>query len=316
VDPLWASIAEFWWIAPAAAGAGALGVIGVRRPRRPQWRIAYDAARAELRTAQSRAAAATSAVRIARAQLSRVHAERATLRATDADVAAARHALQHAQHEVKAAGAAVRVHRARVAAERKALASGSDPAHAPVARLHAAYDAVTARWMSYETDPAKLISFPALTDPRVPATSAFIAARSHAQETRPADGARLTPDEYVAYRDAVENLERTFTAAEAEAWRQARAVGGAPPEPDHWSITAQSAVLRSSEMLARSGEALARMAESAAAAVRDARAARDDADDADQTPRPPRTPRPPERDAPPPRVWPVPGRGRRRAPDA
>lgn len=86
--------------------------------------------------------------------------------------------------------------------------------------------------MAYETDPARLIAFPALTDARQPLTAAFLAAEHRARDVRPASPhARITPPQFTAYRDAVAAVSRAFDAAEAEAWRQARAAGDAPARP-------------------------------------------------------------------------------------
>ncbi|WP_223848755.1 hypothetical protein [Microbacterium hominis] len=86
--------------------------------------------------------------------------------------------------------------------------------------------------MTYETDPARLIAFPAMTDARQPLTAAFLAVERRARERRPASAqARITPPQFAAYRDAVAAVSRAFDAAEADAWRQARAAGDAPARP-------------------------------------------------------------------------------------
>ena len=86
--------------------------------------------------------------------------------------------------------------------------------------------------MEYETDPARLIVFPAMSDGRVAETAAYLTARAEAQQLRPASAqARITPEAFATYRTAVERLTLTFEAAEAEAWRQARAAGMVAPEP-------------------------------------------------------------------------------------
>ncbi len=53
-------------------------------------------------------------------------------------------------------------------------------------RLFAAHDAVTARWLEYELDVAKLIAFPAMSDGRQPLTAAFLRAKKVADGLRPA----------------------------------------------------------------------------------------------------------------------------------
>src|SRR5690606_19199498 len=44
-------------------------------------------------------------------------------------------------------------------------------------RLMHAHDEVTARWLDYELDVAKLIAFPAMSDGRQPLTAAFLRAK-------------------------------------------------------------------------------------------------------------------------------------------
>ncbi|EIC06432.1 hypothetical protein OR221_0245 [Microbacterium laevaniformans OR221] len=273
MDPLWATIAEFWWIGPATIGTGALGWLGLRRERRERRRrIELDAARLELRTAKRDAATARAAVRVARTELDRLQAERATGRASATDVAAARRQLDRATDEVRVATATARSRRAHVTAARAALPAAGDDAHLPVARMMRAHDEIIARWMTYETDPARLIAFPAMTDARQPLTAAFLAADKAAREQRPASAhARVTPAQFTAYRDAVAAAGRAFAVAEAEAWRQARAAGDAPARPqpgdpdarttgapvrEQWTIIAQSLTQTA---LARGTEALARV---------------------------------------------------------
>ena len=60
-------------------------------------------------------------------------------------------------------------------------------------RLFASHDAVTARWLDYELDVAKIIAFPAMSDGRQPLTAAFLRAKRIADGLRPASAkARLT----------------------------------------------------------------------------------------------------------------------------
>ena len=122
-------------------------------------------------------------------------------------------------------------------------------------RLQSAHDAVTSRWMRYETDPALQISYPAMTDVKNPATAAYLRAAGHAAEMRRAASGRITAVEFAAYRDAVAELERAFEAAEHAAKVQA---GEAPPTAA-WQDAAQ-------DMLSRSAEAIDRAAGAAAAA--------------------------------------------------
>ncbi|MBN9215166.1 MAG: hypothetical protein ABS62_01510 [Microbacterium sp. SCN 70-200] len=269
MDPLWVALAEFWWIGPAVVGAGTVGWLGLRGQRSAKARrLAYDASREALRTARQDATAARIAARVARAELARAQAERAAGRVSSAAVAAARRAVDVAQRELKAASAAVRARRAGLSADRAALgARPTDPAQLPLARLIAADDAVTARWMDYETDAAKLIAFPAMSDARVPETAAFLAEQRTARALRPASAAaRITPAQFGAYRDAIARATHAFDAAEAEAWRRARGAGTAPagPGPDTtttsaWVISAQEIAQNLTQtVIARGAEALAR----------------------------------------------------------
>lgn len=330
MDPLvWTTIAEFWWIGPTVIGAGALGWLGVRHQRAENARrLEYDAARHELRDARKTASAGRVAVRVARADLARAQAERTASRATSADVAAARRELQRAQREANAASAAVRSRRARVSAARVALPrSAADPTALPLSRLMAAHDAVTARWLEYETDPAKLIAFPTMSDGRQPQTAAYLAQRTATQRLRPASPqARMTPEAFAAYRDAVHGLTRAFETAEAEAWRQARASGTAPPAPEpepaalRWATVAQSVA---QTFLTTSADAISRAAASVRVPSDEPPHEREPGAGARPEPEPPHEPtaQTPEAAAPkaaakpssgPPRVWPVPARTDRR----
>ncbi|MFT3797933.1 hypothetical protein [Microbacterium sp.] len=312
MDLAWA--VEFWWIGPIVIGTGTLGWLGLRHERAERLRrVELEAARQELKAARRDAASARAAVRVARTELVRLQAERAAHRATPADVAGARHALDTAQRETRAASATVRAHRARVSAARAALPAGAaDPAALPLARLMSGHDAVTARWMAYETDPARLIAFPAMTDARVPATATFLAEQRTTWQLRPASArVRLTTAQFAAYRDSVARLGRAFDAAEAEAWRRARAEGSAPPVPTRgdpdaaaapttdWAAFAQSLT---QTVIVRSAEALARVA---------APPASDAAAGPTPSPRPQPAPSPQAR--PDGRVWPVPARDSRSA---
>jgi hypothetical protein len=99
-------------------------------------------------------------------------------------------------------------------------AATRDPSAAPLAALLRRHDAVTARWLDYETDVAKLIAFPQMTDARHPSTAAFLVHRAEASRLRPASAtARITAVDFVAYRDAVQALEGAFAIAEYDARR-------------------------------------------------------------------------------------------------
>lgn len=306
-----AAAVEFWWVLPAAAGAGAVGVAGVRSRRSTRARrLGVTTARLELQQARAEALHTRAAVRVASAELTRAEAERAAGQAGAADVAAARRALDAAQRAKQAATAQVRVARAQIGAERASVpARGTDPVHLPVARATAAHDAIAARWMAYETDVARRIAFPAMSDATVPATAEFLRLEAEARRLRPSSPlARVTPTQFAAYRAAVRHLQHGFEAAEQEAWRLAgRRPDDAPPAPPS---VAQRWTTAATEALTRSAEGIARAAESAASALdaRRSRPATPDRTDAGSrsserpADTPPRSP-----------IWPVPGRstGRR-----
>ncbi|MCZ4299649.1 hypothetical protein [Microbacterium oxydans] len=255
MDPLLLA-AEWWWVAPTAVAAGTVGVMGLRRHSSTSSgrRLAVDAARHDLREAQLIAAERRTALKIARADLARVSAERAAHRASAEQVAGARRMLRGRERDAKAASADVRARQVRLNAARAAVPSASEPR--PLERLHAAHDAVTTRWMRYETDPALQIAFPAMTDVKNPATATYFRAAGHAAEMRREATGRITPSEFAAYRDAVAELERAFEAAEYAAKVHA---GEVPPNAA-WQDAAQ-------DMLNRSAEAIDRAAGAAAAAL-------------------------------------------------
>lgn len=259
-----AAVAEFWWVAPAAAGAGAAGFAGVRRSRSTRARrLGLHAAQRELQQARADAVAARAEARVAQAELTRAEADRAAGRAHPEDVRTARRALEAAQRAKASATATIRVARARVGAERAAVpARRADPTHLPLARLMAAHDAIAARWMQYETDATRRIAFPALSDARVPATAEFLRLEGIAREHRPASAStKMTPDEFAAYRAAVEDVRRAFEAAEQEAWRLAGHrpddAPAAPPLTQRWTVVATDAITRSVDGLARAAEGAA-----------------------------------------------------------
>src|SRR5690242_4636 len=108
-------IAELWWIVPVTTGAGVIAVLGLRHQRTVDARrLEYDAARLELHDARAHAWSTRSALKLARAELMRVQAERAAGRGSGPEVAAARHGLTIAQRDVRAAAADVRMRRMRV----------------------------------------------------------------------------------------------------------------------------------------------------------------------------------------------------------
>lgn len=230
MDPI--TLVSLWWVVPAAAGATAVTVMGVRSGSRRRKHLAFDAARMQLAEARTAAVASTAALKAARAELAHATAERGAGRAPAADVSRARQLLREAEQQAKAASALVRARRARVAASRAELAAPGDP----LERLYAAHDTVNNRWMEYETDPARAIAFPQMSDVKVPATAAFFAAQRHARDTRPAaDAKRVTPAEFAAYRDAVTELERALVDAE-------RAAGAVREPRPAWQDTAHQVI--------------------------------------------------------------------------
>ena len=79
---------------------------------------------------------------------------------------------------------------------------------------------MTARWLDYELDVAKLIAFPAMSDGRQPLTAAFLRAKRVADGLRPASAkASLTRDQLTEYRNAVADFEVAFDVAERDARR-------------------------------------------------------------------------------------------------
>lgn len=214
-------------------------------------RLGYDAARLELRQAQVGARTAADAVRVARADAARIAADRAASRADSTAVASARRALRDAQLASKAAMARVKAGRARVAAERSALGSATV---LPLDRLRARHEAVLVRWMQYETDPARAIAYPAMSDGRAPYTAVFLAAVEHARDRRPpSEGVRITASDFDSYRLAVDDLERSFDTAE-------RAARGENVQPEQlpsalWDV-ARTVMEKSTEAVGRTTDLL------------------------------------------------------------
>lgn len=116
-----------------------------------------------------------------------------------------------------------------VQAGHKAVAHSSEPQ--PITRpsplsdqlqkLFETHDDVTARWLEYELDVAKLIDYPAMSDGRQPLTAAFLKAKKVADRARPASAsAKVTPEQVAEYRAAVTDYEVAFELAERDARRQ------------------------------------------------------------------------------------------------
>lgn len=87
-------------------------------------------------------------------------------------------------------------------------------------RLFAQHDEITARWLDYELDVAKLIAFPAMSDGRRPLTADFLRAKRAADGIRPPlASAKLSSEDLAAYRDAVAEYGVKFDIAEQDARR-------------------------------------------------------------------------------------------------
>jgi hypothetical protein len=245
MDPL-LIVAEWWWLAPTAAaagGVGALGAVGLRRrARRSGKRLAVDAARHDLKAAQQSVAERRMELKLARAEYARIAAERAAGRVSADRLAGARRMLRERERDMKAVHAEVRVRRVRLSAAKAVLPQGSAPR--PLERLRAEHEAITARWMRYETDPALQISYPAMTDVRQPATAAYLRAAGRANDLRREVEHTPTPAAFSAYRDAVVDLESALEAAE----HRARVLAGEAP-PTVWQEAAQDVLSKSAEAI-------------------------------------------------------------------
>lgn len=234
-------VESWWWVAPAAAGAGAATYAGVTARGRRARRLELDAARREVTLATRALIAARARVREAQAAVlaARAGSEPPTLTGAILGTPAtmqARRELQEAKLAQKSAALVLRARRARVKATTAQYHAASSADPLPIERLYRAHDAVIARWMQYETDPAKAIAFPQLSDTREPATLAFFHAYRTAQERRPASARdKIAPEDYLAYRDAVAALEAAFDEAEQAAGAAPRPT---PPQTGIWQMPA------------------------------------------------------------------------------
>lgn len=98
-----------------------------------------------------------------------------------------------------------------------------------LARVQDRHDDVTHRWLEYELDVSKLISYPAMSDGRQPLTAAFLRAKKVADNLRPSAGETVTPERLAEYRDAVTDYEVAFELAERDA-RRVKAAAFTPDE--------------------------------------------------------------------------------------
>lgn len=122
--------------------------------------------------------------------------------------------------ELKAAELAAR---GQVAPKRRPREIASDAQVSPdqlLERLFQEHDEITARWLDYELDVAKLIAFPAMSDGRQPLTAAFLRAKKTADALRPASAdAKVSEQRVSEYLDAVGNYAVAFEIAEKDARR-------------------------------------------------------------------------------------------------
>ncbi len=250
--------------APTAAATSVTAVwLGLRTRRSARARrVELDAARHDVAAGRQEVVRARAAVLAARAGVARAEADRVAGRVGAAAVADARRAVGQAERDVRAAEAALRARRADVRAARAALpAAGADRAQLPLARLMAEHDVLTSRWMAYETDAAKLIDYPAMSDPSLPLTAQFLRAQAAAQWLRPATSdTPVRPADFAAYRDAVRQARAAFDAAERAARRQNGEPEDAASGMPVWADLARDVMDSTSRAIALSAEALARAA--------------------------------------------------------
>lgn len=87
-------------------------------------------------------------------------------------------------------------------------------------RLFSEHDEITARWLDYELDVAKLIAFPAMSDGRQPLVAAFLRAKKTADALRPPSADSTVTERQVSeYLDAVGAYAVAFEIAEKDARR-------------------------------------------------------------------------------------------------
>lgn len=124
--------------------------------------------------------------------------------------------VMRAKAELKTVTASTRVSRA---GEPQPITKPS-PLPDQLQSLFDAHDAVTARWLEYELDVARMIAFPTMSDGRQPMTAAFLRAKKVADRLRPATAdARVSADQVSEYRAAVTDYEVAFDLAERDARR-------------------------------------------------------------------------------------------------
>lgn len=224
MEPLLLLIEGWWWVAPAAAGAGVATYTGLTTKSRRARRLELDAARREESAAYRALLQARANTGVARANAAAV---RSKVRAPVWDaVVPATHETQVARQHVdvakraeKAASAQLHATRTQVRAADLQYRSSSRKDPLPIDKLWAQHDAINARWVAYETDPALAIDFPQMGDPRHPATLAFLRAQREALHRRPPATVRdrVDPARFAEYRAAVQTLDAALIEAEHQA---------------------------------------------------------------------------------------------------
>lgn len=122
--------------------------------------------------------------------------------------------------ELKAAQLAARGNAAPLANAQHISSDASLPSKQLLERLFAEHDEISARWLDYELDVAKLIAFPAMSDGRQPLTAAFLRAKKTADALRPESTETKVSEQRVSeYLDAVGNYAVAFEIAEKDARR-------------------------------------------------------------------------------------------------
>lgn len=98
--------------------------------------------------------------------------------------------------------------------------TASVPSNDLLGRLFTEHDEITARWLDYELDVAKLIAFPAMSDGRQPLTAAFLRAKKTADALRPSSAdSRVSEQQVGEYLQAVGDYAVAFEIAEKDARR-------------------------------------------------------------------------------------------------
>ncbi|MFD6698653.1 MULTISPECIES: hypothetical protein [unclassified Microbacterium] len=122
--------------------------------------------------------------------------------------------------EIKAAQLAARGQVTPTMSPREVAQQQANSSKELLGRLFTEHDEITARWLDYELDVAKMIAFPAMSDGRQPLTAAFLRAKKTADALRPSSAdAKVTEQQVSEYLDAVGNYAVAFEIAEKDARR-------------------------------------------------------------------------------------------------